>query len=72
MDLGLPDIDGLEVIRRLRDWAAVPIIVLLARGQERDKITGLKRRCRRLRQHALRAASSWRVSTSPCASPPLT
>lgn len=41
LDLGLPDLDGLEVIRRLRAWAAVPIIVLSARGQEQDKIAAL-------------------------------
>jgi two-component system KDP operon response regulator KdpE len=41
LDLGLPDMDGLEVIRRLREWSAVPIIVLSARGQERDKVTAL-------------------------------
>jgi two-component system KDP operon response regulator KdpE len=41
LDLGLPDIDGLEVIRRLREWTAVPIIVLSARGQEPDKIAAL-------------------------------
>jgi two-component system KDP operon response regulator KdpE len=41
LDLGLPDVDGLEVIRRLREWTAVPIIVLSARGQESDKIAAL-------------------------------
>jgi len=41
LDLGLPDMDGLEVIRRLREWTAIPIIVLSARGQERDKIAAL-------------------------------
>ncbi|MBI4636107.1 MAG: response regulator [Candidatus Rokubacteria bacterium] len=41
VDLGLPDMDGLEVIQRLREWTAVPIIVLSARGQERDKVTAL-------------------------------
>jgi two-component system, OmpR family, KDP operon response regulator KdpE len=41
VDLGLPDMDGLEVIRRLREWSAVPIIVLSARGQERDKVSAL-------------------------------
>jgi len=41
LDLGLPDMDGLEVIRRLRQWTAVPIIVLSARGQEPDKIAAL-------------------------------
>ena len=34
LDLGLPDLDGLEVTRRLREWSAVPILVLSARGQE--------------------------------------
>ena len=41
LDLGLPDIDGLDVIRRLREWTPLPIIVLSARGQERDKIAAL-------------------------------
>ena len=41
VDLGLPDMDGLEVIRRLREWTKVPVIVLSARGQERDKVTAL-------------------------------
>src|SRR5207245_4255773 len=41
IDLGLPDMDGLEVIRRVREWTAVPVIVLSARGQERDKVTAL-------------------------------
>jgi len=41
LDLGLPDLDGLEVIRRLREWSAIPIIVLSARGLERDKVTAL-------------------------------
>jgi two-component system KDP operon response regulator KdpE len=43
VDLGLPDMDGLEVIRRIREWTAVPVIVLSARGQERDKVTALGR-----------------------------
>lgn len=41
IDLGLPDMDGLDVIRRLREWTDVPVIVLSARGQERDKVTAL-------------------------------
>lgn len=41
LDLGLPDFDGLEVIRRLREWSEMPILVLSARGQERDKIAAL-------------------------------
>jgi len=41
LDLGLPDADGLEVIRRLREWSSIPIIVISARGLERDKVTAL-------------------------------
>jgi two-component system, OmpR family, KDP operon response regulator KdpE len=41
LDLGLPDLDGLEVIRRLREWTAIPIIVLSARGAESDKVAAL-------------------------------
>ena len=41
LDLGLPDLDGLEVTRRLREWTRTPIIVLSARGQDEDKINAL-------------------------------
>ena len=34
LDLGLPDVDGIEVTRRLREWSRAPIIILSARGQE--------------------------------------
>jgi two-component system KDP operon response regulator KdpE len=41
VDLGLPDIDGVEVIRRIRAWSPMPILVLSARAQERSKIEAL-------------------------------
>jgi len=41
VDLGLPDRDGLEVIRGIRLWSQMPIVVLSARGQEKDKIAAL-------------------------------
>ncbi|MBX7132484.1 MAG: response regulator [Fimbriimonadaceae bacterium] len=41
LDLGLPDQDGLEVLRDLREWTDVPVIVLTARGQEKDKVLAL-------------------------------
>jgi two-component system KDP operon response regulator KdpE len=41
LDLGLPDMDGLEVLARLREWSKVPVIVISAREQEQDKIRAL-------------------------------
>ena len=41
LDLGLPDIDGVEVIRRVRSWSNLPIIVISARSEDRDKIDAL-------------------------------
>jgi len=41
LDLGLPDMDGIEVIRQVRLWSAVPIIILSARDQEREKVATL-------------------------------
>ena len=41
LDLGLPDLDGQEIIRRIREWSKVPIIVLSARDQEAQKIQAL-------------------------------
>jgi two-component system KDP operon response regulator KdpE len=41
LDLGLPDLDGLEVTRRIREWSAMPIIVLSARSLEHDKVAAL-------------------------------
>jgi two-component system KDP operon response regulator KdpE len=42
LDLGLPDIDGIEIIRQVREFSHIPIIVLSARGQENDKIMALE------------------------------
>jgi two-component system KDP operon response regulator KdpE len=41
LDLGLPDIEGIDFIQRLREWSSIPIIVLSARGLERDKVAAL-------------------------------
>ena len=41
LDLGLPDRDGLDVARELREWSTTPIIVLSARGREQDKVAAL-------------------------------
>jgi two-component system KDP operon response regulator KdpE len=41
LDLGLPDIDGVEITRLLREWTQIPIIILSVRGSESDKIAAL-------------------------------
>lgn len=41
LDLGLPDQSGLEVLKQIRDWSGVPIIIVSARGQEGDKVLAL-------------------------------
>jgi len=41
LDLGLPDMDGLDLMARLREWSRTPVIVISARGQETDKVSAL-------------------------------
>ena len=41
LDLGLPDMDGVEVIERIRTWSDMPIIVISARSEDKDKIDAL-------------------------------
>ena len=41
LDLGLPDLDGVEIIRRIRSWSQMPIIVISARSEDSDKIAAL-------------------------------
>ena len=41
LDLGLPDMDGVDVIRQIRTWSNMPIIVISARSEDKDKITAL-------------------------------
>jgi two-component system KDP operon response regulator KdpE len=41
LDLGLPDMDGIEVVRRIREWSDVPVIILSVRERENDKVAAL-------------------------------
>ena len=41
LDLGLPDIDGIEIIKKIRSWSNLPIIVVSARSDDRDKVAAL-------------------------------
>ena len=41
LDLGLPDMDGIEVLKNIREWSSTPIIVVSARGHEREKVEAL-------------------------------
>lgn len=41
LDLGLPDMDGLEILRGLRSWSSLPVVVVSARDHERDKVAAL-------------------------------
>ncbi|MFM0101793.1 response regulator [Paraburkholderia nemoris] len=75
IDLSLPDMDGIEVIRELRGWSAMPVIVLSARSREEDKVAaldagaddyltkpfGLPELSARIRAHLRRQASGDRV-----------
>jgi len=41
LDLGLPDMDGIEVLKKIREWSSIPIVVVSARGHEREKVEAL-------------------------------
>ena len=41
LDLGLPDLDGVDVIRKIRSWTEMPIIIVSARSDDRDKVEAL-------------------------------
>ena len=46
LDLGLPDMDGVEIIKKIRTWSNMPIIVISARSEDTDKIDALDAWCR--------------------------
>ena len=70
LDLGLPDMDGLEFTRRLREWCSAPILVISARGQEQDKILALDAGADDYLTKPFGTGSCWRGSAWPCATAP--
>jgi len=61
LDLGLPDTDGVDVCRRIREFSRVPIVVLSAYGDERRKVR--RRRCRRATWTST-SFTTWRRATA--------
>ena len=41
LDLGLPDMEGMDVLHKVREWSGVPIIIVSARDQDKEKVTAL-------------------------------
>ena len=41
LDLGLPDMDGIEILKKIREWSSIPVLVVSARGEEFDKVEAL-------------------------------
>ena len=66
LDLGLPDMDGQDVIRQLREWLTAPIIVLSARDQEQQKITALDNGADDYLTKPFSTANCWPASVSRC------
>lgn len=63
LDLGLPDMDGVEIIRKLREWSHMPIIVVSARSEDRDKVEALDAGADDIR----RSPSVWMSCSHVCA-----
>jgi len=71
LDLGLPDLDGVEVTRRLREWSKVPVLILSVRGRGRGEDRGARRGRGRLPDEAVQQlASCWRGCAWPCGTRP--
>jgi CheY-like chemotaxis protein len=67
LDLGLPDLDGKDVIARVRAWSDVPIVVLSAREREGEKIAALELGADDFVNKPFALANSWPAFERPCA-----
>ena len=61
LDLGLPDMDGVEVTRRLREWTKIPIIIVSVREREMDKIAALDAGADDILPNHLELGNYWRA-----------
>lgn len=66
LDLGLPDLDGVEVIRKIRSWSNMPIIVISARSDDIDKIEALDAGADDYLTKPFPWTNCWPVCASPC------
>ena len=67
LDLGLPDIDGLQIIKSVREWTLLPIVVVSARAHERDKVEALDLGADDYITSLSAQASFWRAYAPPYA-----
>ena len=69
LDLGLPDMDGISIIRFVREWSTCPIIVISARNHERDKVEALTPGPTTISSSPSAPRSCWPGSAPPSATP---
>lgn len=62
LDLGLPDIDGMEILSRLRKWSGMPVVVISARSHEKDKVEALDLGATIISRSRLEHRKCWRES----------
>ena len=66
---GLPDMDGVTVLKRLREWSRVPVVVLSVRDREEDKVAALDNGADDYVTKPFSTPNCWRAFASPSATP---